>query len=190
MLRGVLAAIAVLCAGIRAALANDEALDEIERRVRKVLAACRKAKPDNRARIADLKGQLENLVNAIATRGMRSSPSIGRRLAEVEDELARLETVRPESTVVPLVTDIRDRAKGIIKRLPVLPESDPEKARAALRDAGLGPQIVLRLSRRKTLVPCATEDGGTSRGHSLSLILMGNYRSRFLNNDNSTQGTS
>jgi hypothetical protein len=45
----------------------------------------------------------------------RASPScgaVGRKLAEVEDELARLETVRPESTVVPLVTNVRDRAKA------------------------------------------------------------------------------
>jgi site-specific DNA recombinase len=132
-----------LLAGIRSTLGCDEVLDEIERRVRKALAADRKVKPDLR-RIADLKDQLDNLVSAIAMGGMRSSPAIGRKLAEVESELERLESVRAEPTVVPLVTGLRARIRAAVARLPRLLEKDPERARAALRDAGLGPQITLR----------------------------------------------
>jgi hypothetical protein len=47
-------------------------------------------------------------------------------------------------TVVPLVTNVKARAKAIMKNLPTLLETDPEQARAALRDAGVGAQILLR----------------------------------------------
>ena len=84
----------------------------------------------------ELRTQVENLVNAIAGGGMRSSAALGRKLAEVEDELTRLEAAPATPAVVPLVTNIKARAKAIIKSLPILLEADPEKARAALRDAG------------------------------------------------------
>jgi site-specific DNA recombinase len=132
-----------ILAGVRLTLGCDEVLDEIERRVRKALAADRKVKPDLK-RIADLRDQLDNLVSAVATGGMRSSPAIGRKLAEVESELERLESVRAEPTVVPLVTGLRARIRAAVARLPRLLEQDPERARAALRDAGLGPMITLR----------------------------------------------
>ena len=124
-------------------MTRDDVLDEMERRVREVLTAVRRGKPDLK-RIAELKEQLENLVSAVATGGMRSSPSIGRRIAEVEGELERLETVARPPAVVPLVTDVRERIRTAVARLPELLERDPERARAALRDAGLGPQITLR----------------------------------------------
>jgi site-specific DNA recombinase len=133
-----------MLAHIRGALADDEMLDEVERRLRKVLAAGRKAKPDNRARMVDLRAQVENLVNAIAAGGMRTSAALGRKLAEVEDDLGRLEAAPAMSAVVPLVTNIKARAKAIIHSLPKLLETDPEKARAALRDAGVSAQIMLR----------------------------------------------
>ncbi len=132
-----------LLVGIRQVLSSDEVLDEIERRVRKALAAGRHAKTDPK-RIADLRGQLDNLVAAIAAGGMRSSPALGRKLAEVEDELQRLEAAPVAPAVVPLVTNIRPRIKAAVARLPRLLEADPEQGRAALRDAGLGPQITLR----------------------------------------------
>jgi DNA invertase Pin-like site-specific DNA recombinase len=128
-----------MLAHIRGALADDEMLDEVERRLRKVLAAGRKARPDSRARIAELRTQVENLVNAIAAGGMRSSAALGRKLTEVEDELSRLEAApAAKSAVVPLVTNVKARAKAIIKSLPKLLDTDPERARAALRDAGIG----------------------------------------------------
>jgi len=48
------------------------------------------------------------------------------------------------SAVVPLVTNVKARAKATIKSLPKLLETDPEKARAALRDAGISELITLR----------------------------------------------
>ncbi len=59
----------------------------IERRIRQVLATSRKSRPDTRARVADLRAQVANLAMAIAQGGMRSSPALGRKLAEVKDEL-------------------------------------------------------------------------------------------------------
>jgi hypothetical protein len=90
-----------LLAGIRMTLNADEYLDALERQYRKALIASRQTKPDV-GRIADLKGQIDNLVSAIASGGMRSSPAIGRKLAEVEAELERLDAIRPELKVIPL----------------------------------------------------------------------------------------
>ena len=132
-----------LLSGVRQTLTRDDVLDEMERRVREALTTERCGKPDLK-RIADLKGQLENLVCAVAAGGMRSSPAIGRKIAEVESELEHLETVRRPPAAVPLVTDVRERIRGAVARLARLLEKDPERARAALRDAGLGPQITLR----------------------------------------------
>jgi hypothetical protein len=131
----------LLC-GVRDTLGRDDVLEEIERRVRKALTARRRVRPAA-TRIADLKRQLENLI-AIANQGLRSSPSIGRKLAEVEAELEQLESVRSQPTAIPLVADVRTRINAAVAGLPHLFEQDPERARAALRDAGLGPRIILR----------------------------------------------
>jgi site-specific DNA recombinase len=132
-----------LLAGVRETLSRNDVLDELERRVRKALAAGRKVKPDLK-RIADLKGQLDNLVNAIAGGGMRTSAALGRKLTEVETELGLLEAVKPEPAVVPLVANLRGRVKAALARLPKLLEKNPEQARAALIDAGLSQRITLR----------------------------------------------
>ena len=126
-----------LLAGIRSTLGSDEVLDEIERRVRKALATGHQIKPDVK-RIAALKGQLDNLVSAVAGGGMRSSPAIGRKRAEVEAELEQLETTRPTSAAIPPIINVRSRVRDALAQLPKLLESDPERARAALRDAGFG----------------------------------------------------
>jgi hypothetical protein len=55
-----------LLAGIRMTLNADEYLDALERQYRKALIASRQTKPDV-GRIADLKGQIDNLVSAIAS---------------------------------------------------------------------------------------------------------------------------
>jgi site-specific DNA recombinase len=132
-----------LLAGIRSTLSRDDVVDAMERGVREALAAARCVKP-NLKRITELKEQLENLVCAVAAGAMRSSPSIARKITEVETELAQLEALRRVPAVVPLVTDVRGRIKAAVTRLARLLEKDPERARAALRDAGLGPQITLR----------------------------------------------
>jgi site-specific DNA recombinase len=132
-----------LLAGIRSTMGSDEVLDEIERRLRKALKGSREVKPDLK-RVAELKVQVENLVNAIAAGGMRASHALGRKLADIEAELAELETVRAVPAVVLLVTGMRNRIKNALGKLTNLLEQDPERARAALRDAGVGPIITLR----------------------------------------------
>ncbi len=123
---------------------RDEILDEIERRVREALAADRSVKPDLE-RIAHLKEQLENLVCAVADRrACAPRPPLVANSLRLRSELERLEAVRRPPAIVPLVTDVRERIKVAVNELARLLEKDPERARAALRDAGLGPQITLR----------------------------------------------
>lgn len=45
--------------------------------------------------------------------------------------------------VVPLVTDIGQRIRGALAKLPAILAADPDRARAALQDV-LGPEITLR----------------------------------------------
>ena len=108
-----------LLAGVRETLARPELLATIERHLRTILAERRKQRP-NDVRVAALEAQLDNLIDAVAAGGMRSSPGIGRRLAEVEAELDRLKAEPPPLKVVPLMTDLRARVESAICRLPEL----------------------------------------------------------------------
>ena len=132
-----------LLAGIRAALDSQDVQAEIERRARKILASHRNRKPDAQ-RIAELKEQLDNLVSAVAAGGLRQSPAIGRKLAEVEAELGQLQAVRQDTPTPLVVTDVKTRVKAALAALPEYLERDPERARAALQRAGLASEIILR----------------------------------------------
>ena len=134
-----------LLADVRASLSSDEVLAEIERKVRKAITAGATVKPDLK-RVADLKVQVDNIVSAISSGGMRSSPALGRKLSELEAEIERMEAVRPACEPVPLMADLRRRIKAAVASLPRLLERDPERARAALADAGVGSSILLRQS--------------------------------------------
>ena len=128
-------------AGIRESLSRPDVVAEIERQVRKAFATSRVRNTDGE-RVAMLTAEIENLVAAIASGGLRTSPALGRRLRDAETELQTLAEV-PTAPVVPLVTDISLRIRKALARLPAILADDPDRARAALQDI-LGPEITLR----------------------------------------------
>ena len=86
--------------------------------MRKAPATSRVRKPHGK-RVAMLTAEIENLVVAIASGGLRTSLAPGRRLTDAETELQTL------------------------ARLPAILADDPDRAPAALQDI-LGPEITLR----------------------------------------------
>lgn len=134
-----------LLAGVRGTLEQPEVVEEFERRVRKALAA-RASAPRDTKRADILRHEIDNLVQAIAQGGLKNSPALGRRLRELEDELAGLQaaTIR---TVTPAIAravpDIRARFSRMLDALPEVLSRDPPRAREWLRQY-LSPEIVLR----------------------------------------------
>lgn len=79
----------------------------LERRVRARLNTMRPA--DNGAQIAKLECEAANLVEAIASGVLRTSPAITSRLAQVEGTLARLKAHSAARSVGQLLPDLAKR---------------------------------------------------------------------------------
>jgi site-specific DNA recombinase len=136
MLRRQVAEAEVL-AGIKRELRSPEVIDEIVRRVRAALRARKPKAPDHSARIRQLRAEVENLADAIASGGLRASPTIAAKLTAAEGELERL-TAQPEPVrmvdVTPLLADLPDRAERAVMRLEeTLGAGDVPKAREEIR---------------------------------------------------------
>jgi hypothetical protein len=125
----------VMISGIREDLDNPVLVKEFEARAK---AALREpaAKPDNGKRIAQLRQEVTNLTDAIASGMLRASPALGQRLQAAEDELQRLAqqpVVRPVTRLVPdLRKEFRELAQGIDEVLLHDPERGREKLRSVL----------------------------------------------------------
>jgi hypothetical protein len=116
---------AEVTAGIKRDLTCPVVIEDLCRRVRALLRRQPKAQattPDNTARIAALRAQVENLADAVASGAFRSSPALAKRLAAAEEELAQLEAVRaqtdtPAVNVERLLADLPARAARSLERL-------------------------------------------------------------------------
>jgi hypothetical protein len=120
---------------IKTELLTDEKLEALRRRVAQKVAAA--PKPANPApRIAQLRRQIENLTDAIATGALKASPALSARLTVAEEELDQLtaQAAKPASKVVDLRGRIMARFKTMAKRLEEYFARDPHRARAALRE--------------------------------------------------------
>lgn len=104
-------------------------------------------KPNPRAvaRAAELEGEIENPVGAIAGGMLKSSPALAKRLTDSEGELARLKA--QQEARAPVIARIAPRSAErfdrIVTELEMRLQRNPERSRAALIEA-IGPQIVLR----------------------------------------------
>jgi hypothetical protein len=124
-----------LAAAIKADLLTPALMAELESRVAKKLAAP-VPKAAHGQRIADLRGQVANLTEAIATGALRCSPALGRRLADAEAELTRLEAevARPRAKVIDFSGKLTAVVRKGVDRLLTHLHSDPHRARAAVRE--------------------------------------------------------
>ena len=137
MLRRQVAEAEVL-AGIKRDLRSPEVIDEIVRRVRSALRARKPKVPDHSARIRQLRVEIENLADAIASGALRGSPTLAAKLSAAECELERLAAAQTEPArvvdVTPLLVDLPAKAMLAVERLEeTLAAGDIPKAREEIR---------------------------------------------------------
>ncbi len=144
-----------LLAGIKRDVLRPELLAEIQRRVRKVLAAGEN-QPGPEKRIAALRAEIANLTDAIASGVLKASPAIAERLAAAEAELARLSAPRPAPVPVSAIMPrLADRCRRLVEQLESAP-LDVERARYAIENLLGGPIIV---ETTETQIRFANEKG-------------------------------
>ena len=116
-------------------LSDPDLVEHVTREVRRRLCAGR-PKAANPARIAQLESEIDNLVNALATGALRSSPALASRLAAAEAELARLKERAAERVPIErLIPHIGERYRALVRELERTAERDPQRAHQALSEA-------------------------------------------------------
>jgi hypothetical protein len=109
-------------AGIKRDLRSPVVIEEISRRVRVALRAGKPKAPDQSTQVAQLKTEVANLVDAIASGALRASPSLAARLAAAEGELERLTAVDSQPatksvSVTRILADLPARAARALEQL-------------------------------------------------------------------------
>jgi hypothetical protein len=102
-------------------LLAPEVLAEFKRRVTKRLAEEQRAPAVDHKRIAELEDQVTNLVEAIATGALKSSPALAGRLAAAEGELERRRAAavpREESKVSRVIPRIAEASRSSWRTCP------------------------------------------------------------------------
>lgn len=124
----------IIIGGIREDLADPEVIAEVERRVRAVVRERRRGpKANHGKRIAELRREVNNLTDAIATGMLKVSPALGQRLQAAESELTRLDAAQRVAPAALVVPDVRKRFVGMLDRLSDVLMRDPERGREELR---------------------------------------------------------
>jgi site-specific DNA recombinase len=140
----------IMLDAIREDLSDPAVLDEFERRFRAAMRRTRQPpKADNGKRRTQVRKEIANLTDAIASGALRGSPALAERLQAAESELASLEEQRAVKrwTTALLVPDVRGRYLDIVKRLDGVLTRDPERGRDIL-----GEKIKLRPDKSGTFL--------------------------------------
>jgi site-specific DNA recombinase len=132
----------VLLDGIKEDLQDPAVIDEIERRVRAITRQQRQPKADSGKRVAELRREIGNLADAIASGLLKSSPALAQRLQAAEANLARLEAAQRTTPPALIVPNVRQHFLGMVGRLAGVLLRDPERGREELRGI-LGEKIKL-----------------------------------------------
>ena len=123
----------LLLAQVKDDLSDPAIVAHVTKELQRRLAAQR-SKPDGR--MCELEREVDNLVSAIATGALRSSPALAARLAVTETELARLkEPALNAAPIERLLPRVGDRYLAIVRELGKAAERDPQRARPALSEA-------------------------------------------------------
>lgn len=126
-----------LLSGLQERLLADDAIERVRKAVAKIVDSQSCSKPPSNNRRQALETEIENLTDAIASGGLKSSPAIAERLKKAEIALAELREapaapiVRRAERLLPRIVDehrafVADLAAG-------LAEVDVHRARATLR---------------------------------------------------------
>jgi site-specific DNA recombinase len=127
-------------AGIKRQMLSPEIIDEFCRRARAQLRKPSLTAIDHQPRIDQLKGEIENIVDAIASGVLRPSPALATRLASAEAEASELEAAQvavkaPAADVTLLLAELPGRARQAVKNLErTLAAGDVTGARQEIRD--------------------------------------------------------
>jgi hypothetical protein len=162
-----------LLMGIKAELSTPEYLEEFKRAVRRALADVRSARGAQCAarekRLAELSGEIENMVAAIAA-GLLS-PTLKSKLEAAEAERAAMASHASESDL-PTVATILPRLAGtyaaLVEDLEHIPPRYVDRARTALK--GLIGEV--RLIPEGELAATPSSDARTIRNESPILLLV------------------
>jgi site-specific DNA recombinase len=113
-------------------LLSDDEVAEVQRRV--ALALTAKAK-SNDGRIAELRAEIANLTDAVATGALRTSKALAERLSAAEAELDRLSIQKAARKVgvVNFPIQFAERYRRIVASLEIELARDVHKARTLLR---------------------------------------------------------
>ncbi len=130
---------------VKTDLRDPLVIAEVERRVTRALADKAKPKADNSSRIAELKAEIGNLVDATASGLLKGSPALAKRLAATEAELERLQAEsHPKAPVVARIAPrIAERFLALVDQLEAHLGEDPERSKMALMEA-IGDSITLQ----------------------------------------------
>jgi len=111
---------------IKDELLTSEKLEALRRRVAQKAATVPKAANPAQC-IAELRRQIENLADAIATGGLKASPALVDRLTVAKEELARLvgQAAKPVAKIVDLPARIMARFRTMVEMLEVYLARDP-----------------------------------------------------------------
>lgn len=126
-------------AGIKRDLSSPEIIEEICRRARAALKVSKPKAADHSGRIEQLKREIENLADAIASGALRASPALAKKLTVAEEELERLTSAlvapaAPVADVTRLVADLPARAVRAVERLEeTLAAGDLPRAREEIK---------------------------------------------------------
>jgi hypothetical protein len=118
-----------MLAGMREDLTDPAILDEVELQFNAALRRA-SAPTDHGRRIAQLRGEIDNLVQAISTGGLKGSAAIAQRLQAAEAELLRLQGQQQTRRTRIIVPNIRGR---FLELLPRAGRNSHEEAREESR---------------------------------------------------------
>jgi site-specific DNA recombinase len=120
---------------IKTGLLTPERVAAIEQRVNQKHAKRPKI-VDNLARIRELREQIGNMTEAIASGLLKASPAPSERLSGAEAELARLTApaVKPTARILDFPARLAARFNKMVDKLEEYLAHDPNRARAALRE--------------------------------------------------------
>jgi site-specific DNA recombinase len=137
---------------IKKSLLTPERIAAIEQRVNQKHAKRPKI-VDNSARIRELREQISNITDAIASGLLKPSHALGERLGGAEAELARLTApaVKPTARILDFPARLKARFNKMVDKLEENLARDPNRARAALREI-VGEIPVFPHESRKYLV--------------------------------------
>ena len=124
----------LLLAEIKAGLASPVIVEHVRQELTRRLR--RKAPTVDKVRVQELEQEVGNLVDAIASGALRSSPAIAARLAAAESELERLNASAPDNgPAVALLPRLDELFLQRVRELERTAERDPVRARQALLES-------------------------------------------------------